>query len=413
MANSISEEELFAHDWYGILGCNRSSTRTDVEKAARKLFLQYHPDKTKDPDAPGKFLLVQKAKEILLHDEKRREIDDKNEKVQKRKAYDTQKVSSMDERRKKMKQEFDDRLRSANQPKSMSAEEVLNVEVKKRNMLAKNLRRDNISLMEEAAIAARKKADQKARDFVNHRKNLSAAVGGGGVSGSGSETSSKVRAAECCQVKIKWKRNEESESEDSLYQIFKVFGSIEDVALVRSKGSSALVTFTDASAAISAVSAYVDSDKFRVSLLDDKSESSTGKAAVFSFVYDKSSSGYQQHPLAQEMRLAAERAALEERLEAAKSNSGIGPNPAAASTTSLNSISTPVAVTAQSLAEKESNVLTKIAEMARKRKEAQLLKQQQQQQQPEQQYSEQHVEQSIDKKQQDTPQSSQTVISSS
>ncbi len=50
-----------------------------IEKAARKLAMKYHPDKTTDPEAPEKFLLVQKAKEILLDETKRKVIDDHRE----------------------------------------------------------------------------------------------------------------------------------------------------------------------------------------------------------------------------------------------------------------------------------------------------------------------------------------------
>ena len=54
--------ELLERDWYAVLECNKDSTKKEIEKSARKLALQYHPDKTTDPKAPEKFLLIQKAK---------------------------------------------------------------------------------------------------------------------------------------------------------------------------------------------------------------------------------------------------------------------------------------------------------------------------------------------------------------
>ena len=73
MASSEKDEkETFERDWYQVLECSRDSTKKEIEKSARKLFLKYQPDKTSAADAPAKFLLVQKAKEILLDDARRK-----------------------------------------------------------------------------------------------------------------------------------------------------------------------------------------------------------------------------------------------------------------------------------------------------------------------------------------------------
>jgi DnaJ-class molecular chaperone len=50
-------------------------TLQKLKKQYHKLALQYHPDKTDDPKDHELFLLVQKAKEILLDEKKRLEID--------------------------------------------------------------------------------------------------------------------------------------------------------------------------------------------------------------------------------------------------------------------------------------------------------------------------------------------------
>ena len=88
MAQEIIKEAL-QEDWYEILELQPKATKEMIEKAARKLFLKYHPDKTSDPDAPAKFLQIQKAKEILLDESKRKEIDEHRDKVIKRKEYES------------------------------------------------------------------------------------------------------------------------------------------------------------------------------------------------------------------------------------------------------------------------------------------------------------------------------------
>ena len=49
MAQEIIKEAL-QEDWYEILELQPKATKEMIEKAARKLFLKYHPDKTSDPD---------------------------------------------------------------------------------------------------------------------------------------------------------------------------------------------------------------------------------------------------------------------------------------------------------------------------------------------------------------------------
>eukprot|EP01032_Pedospumella_encystans_P020792 gene20792-23616_t len=145
MANADKEE--FMHDWYAILSCDSTSTKELIEKAARKLAVKYHPDKTSDPEAPEKFLLVQKAKEILLDDTKRKVIDDHREGVAKRQAYETQKNQTMDARRKRMRDEFNDRLNKA----STQAYKPTEAETR------------------DEAI---NKQSQQAKDFINYRKSV-------------------------------------------------------------------------------------------------------------------------------------------------------------------------------------------------------------------------------------------------
>ena len=61
-SDESTQKELFEHDWYALLECNKTSTKKAIEKSARKLSLQYHPDMTADPKKLEMFTLIQKAK---------------------------------------------------------------------------------------------------------------------------------------------------------------------------------------------------------------------------------------------------------------------------------------------------------------------------------------------------------------
>ena len=366
------DREEFMHDWYAILGCDSSTAKEGIEKAARRLAMKYHPDKTTDPEAPEKFLLVQKAKEILLDDTKRKVIDEKLEAVAKRAAYEAHKNQSMDARRKRMRDEFNDRLNKATNQKYVPTEaEVFQNELKKRSKIIEDLRKKNSHLMEQTLHETVNKESQQTKDFMNYRKNMV-------DSGSNAH----------CQLKVKWKRTAESHSDDSLYQVFKRFGSIEDTVLVGTKGTSGLITFTDASSAKKACEFYRDSDEYRVSILGDnsnegeKNSNSSSQPSMYSAP---------QSELSSDIRRAMEKNNLLNIIEKLKrpsaenvttSNTGSSSSSSAtanASTTNLNSNSSRTAaatskptITAANIASKEIEILQRMREAAARKKQASL-----------------------------------------
>jgi DnaJ-class molecular chaperone len=194
-------QEEFQQNWYAILSCSKSSTKEDIERSARKLFLRYHPDKTNDLDAPDKFLLIQKAKEILLDATKRKLIDDKNDSILKRQEYERKKNSTMDERRKQFRDKFEDRLSKAAQKKP-SVDDVLNAELSKRSNIIEQLRKQSSNLMEKTAENNVRNSQNKKYEFFNHRKTMAS-----------------EKQTENCQIKVKWRRSAESHSDETLYQI--------------------------------------------------------------------------------------------------------------------------------------------------------------------------------------------------
>ena len=62
-------------DYYEVLGVPKNSNKDDIKDAYRKLALQYHPDRNKEPGAEEKFKEISEAYAVLSDDEKRLQYD--------------------------------------------------------------------------------------------------------------------------------------------------------------------------------------------------------------------------------------------------------------------------------------------------------------------------------------------------
>ncbi|HWG91514.1 MAG TPA: molecular chaperone DnaJ [Candidatus Thermoplasmatota archaeon] len=62
-------------DYYEVLGLPREASKDDIKKVYRKLAMQYHPDRNKEPGAEEKFKEISEAYAVLSDDEKRRVYD--------------------------------------------------------------------------------------------------------------------------------------------------------------------------------------------------------------------------------------------------------------------------------------------------------------------------------------------------
>ena len=60
---------------YALLGLDRTATKADIKKNYRLLAVKYHPDKSKDPDAPDKFIAITEAYNILSDKKSRAQYD--------------------------------------------------------------------------------------------------------------------------------------------------------------------------------------------------------------------------------------------------------------------------------------------------------------------------------------------------
>lgn len=308
-------------DWYAILNCSIDSTKEQIEKAARQLARKYHPDRNKDPKAAPLFLNVQKAKDFLLDESKRRGYDENIRKKIKRKEYDQQRHQHMDSKRKKMKEDLEERLGKA-QKTSQSSNETFTPKQKSGKKEADEIRKESMSRMSEAR--AKQEAEYhniSQEEILKHRESMS-------------DTTNKDTIV---QVKVKWRRSDISHSDDSLCGLFRSFGDIEDVTMsVGGKANSAIITFASPIAAQAAVNHYLDSSSFKVSLLTNEPK----KSSIFTHTYqntstnvfsqssrefsshsnDRSSPGNMESDLMREVRRAVERDELIKQMASVTSN---------------------------------------------------------------------------------------------
>jgi molecular chaperone DnaJ len=62
-------------DYYAVLGLDRNASQEDVKKAFRRLAMQYHPDRNKEPGAEDRFKEINQAYEVLSDPDKRAAYD--------------------------------------------------------------------------------------------------------------------------------------------------------------------------------------------------------------------------------------------------------------------------------------------------------------------------------------------------
>jgi molecular chaperone DnaJ len=71
----MSSSSSSKRDYYEILGLQKSASKDDIKAAYRKLALQYHPDRNKEPGAEAKFKEISEAYAVLADDDKRKRYD--------------------------------------------------------------------------------------------------------------------------------------------------------------------------------------------------------------------------------------------------------------------------------------------------------------------------------------------------
>ena len=379
----LDKEEI---NYYEVLGCTMESSDKDIQRAVRKLSAKYHPDKNKAPEAEALFLKVRQASDFLMDPEKRKEYDDKFKKIAKRKEYDAKRYKNMDSRRKRMKQELEERLGKATEVPAKAestSEKTSQTDMRRKKAELDRIRKDG---MERVRTATFKQQQQQTSSIDEIAKNLRAREEelSQNIEGEGNDI--------YLQIKVKWKRSTESHSDDSLAQLFRQFGHIEQVSILPGKGASAVITFSEPSSAPAAVEAYALSKTFRVSIYGEPK-----KASIFTHVYSKdelprrSATAQSSHfsdnihvesDLMREVRRTMEKEALRKQLEEEELGGGTVNNdvrvPPTASTepitSSLASDGSPVyiardmpvggGITYEELLKKEEEIITRLRQFS-------------------------------------------------
>jgi DnaJ family protein C protein 17 len=330
--------EEIKYDWYKIVECDVNASKEQISTSLRKLARKYHPDKNPDPAAAATFLLIQKAKEILLDESARAAYDTAYKAVGKRKEYDEKRKSQMDVNKKRMRDELEERMKSASKP---AASRASGTESKRERALReeeiRNLRRENLEKMQAHGEEVRRREYEAHTLYENERQE---------------QRKRMAVASDTCAIKVRWRISDASHTEESLAQTFRSYGSIESVTVGGSKRNSATIIFSDASSATRAVDENFDSQIFKVSKFDEPK-----RADIFTHVYNNGQNGEMQSSsnLMPHVKRAAEINSIEKNLSSAS---------AATAFPFKSSIS------ASDLASKESDILKKMMEVAALKRKA-------------------------------------------
>lgn len=245
---TTNDKNIPEKDPYEVLGTRFGASDAEISKAYRKLALKMHPDKTAHLPASeqekiaAQFHDIQVARTFLLENpEGRRKYDSVRESKLAREAAEAEREKNMSQRRKRMQ---DDLAKAEGAVKTSKAQPS--------KSYIEELRRQGNQMKEEFANRERAANDDEEQKL---RKRAKASL-------------------DERQIKLKWSRKKIkiSPSEHSLAQLFQIFGKVESVEMLGSKGNLALITFENAGSCEAAVQQYATSDEMRASYVGQRKD---------------------------------------------------------------------------------------------------------------------------------------------
>lgn len=281
---AVNGKSINDFDPYATLGLsNTGATREEVSKAARKLGLKYHPDKNPNPTAQATFLAIQQAKELLLDEGRRKEYDSKRSAREKRKHFEEQRGASMDTKRKKFRSDLEMKISAQKKSGDDSGGGDNNVKARPRRA-EEEAARNGLS----AEQVKRRKQGEKVLAEMLDRNRRTATSATASIPPSTAPLALNPEPA-ATEVKVKWRKSAVSQSEESLYTLFKGYGQVEEVRLTGSKGTAAIVSYGGSNsrqAGEAAVQAFTDNHDFKVTLAAEDKDAAK-RASVFTYDFPK------------------------------------------------------------------------------------------------------------------------------
>ncbi len=252
------EKELFLHDWYAILGLEAGCSIDIINRAARKLAIKYHPDKTSDANATDKFLLIQKAKDILTDETKKKVIDEQASKQKKRQEYETQRNNEMDSQRKKFRDDLERRVKEASKPATTATPNAPSQfqNERKKSKIVQDLRNRASQMMDESREEIFQKEFEKQQNYAFYQQFIQQQQR--------PKPPTSTYTSKSSEIKVKWRKSITIESEDALTNLFGKYGVIEKIELSKNKKHSARIKYSTSASAQKAVEDLASSNDYRV-----------------------------------------------------------------------------------------------------------------------------------------------------
>mmetsp|Transcript_384 Transcript_384/g.592 ORF Transcript_384/g.592 Transcript_384/m.592 type:complete len:326 (-) Transcript_384:292-1269(-) len=239
-------------NYYEVLGVEQKADIQDIKKAYRKLALKYHPDKNRGKDEiVKKFYQIKDAMSVLEDAKTRAALDAVINAKESRKM----RFAHMDEKRRKMREELENREESVRK----QTEDEKAVRNRFEEELSR-LRRQTAAEHERRQIEEKKKQEQ-----------LDALI----------RKEAERRAKESMPsftrtIRVNWVHDDTGSqwSEDSLRSLLSPFGKIEEVVIrAKKKKSSALIVYEEMGSVVKAAQApEVQVTDLTVELLEGQNE---------------------------------------------------------------------------------------------------------------------------------------------